>query len=628
MKSLNAFLLSALTVASASAADFTKIKNQSVKSQVKPLAATEAINAANAVTCFYDVPYPEENRADYYVIVATSSDAAYDSNLGVATASNAWVISLDFVNDASSPVALADGTYKVIEDDGSVPAAYTLLGDYSVCQYFDESGNITKEASITGNVTVTNNDNGEYTVKTQATDVNDGTVYNVTYTGRLPFTAPSESYLIFRQIMEDRKDVEFVGGMGFYYGTSLQSSKGGEMMIQLYSDEFNEENGMQYDETTMICLNILGRPFPTVTPTIDPGTYPIVSAREIERGKAFAAREMSYIGQTMVIGTYLRERNSKKYSAQDPMAYCYLESGDIVIEESEKGYKISLENGRTNFGYEVTFHYDGPIGPIVDYSVPDENHPKSTITDDVNLKLSDLPLARVYNGGIINGTQTFLFDIGSRSGLDPQRDNGGDIIRFEFVCEPGTRIVTPGSYTVMAEKYETYYTPGSLGQSRYVPLPKGGTDMSGTIYMSFEEGRTLLVLEDLAWFLEGNVGLSMPTEGQPEGDDNRIYNVKVDLIADNNFFVKGEWTGPAKLMYDPDTVSAIGAVEADGSKASVRGAGNGIYLIADYVGQVEVFSMTGQSCGIFDASQPIDLSAMPSGLYIFKMGQTTAKIVK
>lgn len=73
-------------------------------------------------------------------------------------------------------------------------------------------------------------------------------------------------------------------------------------------------------------------------------------------------------------------------------------------------------------------------------------------------------------------------------------------------------------------------------------------------------------MKDYAWFKEGNVGLSMPTEGQPEGDDNRIYNVKVDLIADNNFFVKGEWTGPAKLMYDPDTVSAIGSVEADGSK--------------------------------------------------------------
>ena len=100
------------------------------------------------------------------------------------------------------------------------------------------------------------------------------------------------------------------------------------------------------------------------------------------------------------------------------------------------------------------------------------------------------------------------------------------------------------------------------------------------------------------------------------------------MTSDNNFYVRGSWTGPVTLMYDPDSLSAIGSVEADGSEAKLFAVGNGLYQVSDYLGSVEVYNMMGSLCGTFNAAQTIDLSAAAPGMYIFKMGKTTVKVIK
>lgn len=610
-----------IAVMSVSATPGYKIHSKALRpTAVATQGTTKSIKPYKPVTCFFDGSV-YDTMGDYYVVVSDTETASYDQNLGEYSATNGWIISLDFVHKVVNPIALLPGTYQVIEDTGSSdPAEFSVISDYSSCLFFDTNGELSISATITGEVIVTAEEDDIFSITAKAID-DSGNTYDITYSGRLPFTDPSHKFSILRQIMEDRTNETFIGGLGFYYGTSLQTSKGGEIMIQLYSADYGTEDGRQYDETTMICLDLVGRPFPNGNIEIDPGTYPIVPITEAARGKALSGREISYMSQTMGIGTYLRDRSSSKYDGSDPYAYAYLASGDIVIEKSDKGYKITLENGVTDLGYKVAFTYDGPIGPLHNYAPNEGNNYLSTITDDVNLKIDDIQVARSYYSGVVNGSRTFLLSIGSHSHKYPERTNGGDAMTLEFCNDLSSQIIAPGVYDMMEEKWETYYEPGKLVQSRWIDSAP-----SGTCYVYFEEGR-YLVMKDYAWFLKGRVTVTKPN-GDSEELNNQVYSFDIDLISDNGFFVKGQWTGPVQLMYDAGAFAEIEAVKADGSNASVRALGNGTYQIVDYAGEVAVYNVTGTLCLTASANDPIDLSSFPGGVYIFKMGQTSIKIIK
>ena len=125
MKKIYAFLLSAAAVASASAADFTKLKSQSAPAAVAPLANSTAIDASRAVSCYYSGD-TYESLADHYAVVSNTETAVYDSNLGETSATDGWVFIMDFANDYTSPVALQTGTYKIVADPYPAdPAAFS-----------------------------------------------------------------------------------------------------------------------------------------------------------------------------------------------------------------------------------------------------------------------------------------------------------------------------------------------------------------------------------------------------------------------------------------------------------------------------------------------------------------------
>lgn len=624
MKRTFSYILMGCIVATASAADFSKLKAQAAPATIAPQAAeTTEINFTSNLAAIYDAT-TYEPLADYYSIVSTSNSASYDSNLGQVTAKDCWVMSLDLVNDPSTSHTLAAGTYKAIGDPyPDMPAAFSAISDYSMVQYYNSEGVVTIEGIVENDVKVEVTDN-IYTVTTSV-KASDGKTYNVTYNGRLPYIDPSQKNFAYRQLNEDRKNINFIDGMAFYYG-SFQSAKAGSMMIQLYDKPFDHETGRMDDNTQMICINIIGRLFSDEKKiTIDPGVYHITK-NSVERGIACAARELDYMGTTIILGTYLQDRNETKYGSTDRSAYGYLESGDILIEAVSGGYHISLENGRTNLGYEITFDYTGAVSPIINSSGEQTETFLSTIEDDVKLALDDLPVAHLWNGGVVNNCRTFVLDIGSPSGRDTERDNGGDIMRIEFVCENGVQQPTIGNYTVMEEVYDTYYAPGTLGQTKWVQASTGGTDISGTRYMHFIENR-YYVMDHYAFINVGTVGLTISNEESP--DSNKpMYDVDINLMSDNGYYVTGKWHGQVELMYDPDSVSAIGTIGTDGSEARIASLGGGLYQAVNFAGTVQVYNVSGVLCGNYDAASVIDLSAMPNGLYIFKAGKTTFKISK
>ncbi|MDE6101265.1 MAG: T9SS type A sorting domain-containing protein [Paramuribaculum sp.] len=628
MKLFYSLLIGALTVGSASANDFIKLKPESATTNFNTLSTPKAatmtpVKVDRSVTCFYSST-TYSSLGDYYTILSDTETASYNANTGSVAAKNGWVIILDFAADYSPTMTLPAGTYKSVEDPyPDDPAPFSLIEDYSPAYYFNNDGEITAQAVITGDIEVAE-ENGIYTIAATAIG-SDGTIYDISFNGRLPYTDPTQKVTQFEQIREDRKDIDFQGGLAFYYG-HFHNTRGGTIMIQLYSGNYDSESGLQGDGSTMICLDILQRYFPDKNNiTIDPGTYTIAPMATLQRNQACAAVETDYMGSTIAVGTYIRDRDSNKIeTVGSAFSYGYLASGDIVIEKTDAGYHIYLKNGVTDLGYEVTFDYEGPVGPIFDYSANESGSALSTITDDVDLAIDDLPKARCYYNGIINNCNVFLLDIGSRSGRDPERDKGGDIIRMEFVNEPGSPVVQPGAYPMMTERADIYYQPWTLGQTHFVSASGGGTDISGTTYMHFIEDR-FYVMDDYAFFKEGNIGVQCDTN---DPFNNRVYSFDIDLIADNGFFVKGKWTGPVELMYDADALSAIGYVGADGSEAKVYAAGNGIFRIADYIGEVLVYNAAGSLCATFEANTDVNLSSMPKGIYILKLGKTTAKVVR
>lgn len=629
MKKFYAISLALLAgVASATASDFSKVKTMGTEAApvVAPLSTLGTVSLDYMVSANYD-GINFEPRAGYYLVMSSAADAVYNSNEGTVTATNGWVLALDLYNNPTDGPTLEPGTYKLIDDPyPAAPDAFSMVKDYSLAQHYDAEGNIDVEFNVSGDAVVTRGNDDIYTITVPISDAN-GDVVEFTYSGRLPFVDPSHKTSIYRQIREDRTDIQFKGGMAFYYG-QFQTTKGGTMMVQLYDGEYSED-GMQYDETQMICLDLIARNFADESKiTIDPGTYIISPLGTLQRNQAGAAAEVNYMGQTVVLGTYLRDRSRTKYG-EDLAAYSYLKTGTITVEAIEGGYRIQLLDGVTDLGYKVTFTYEGPVGPIMNYAADSGKSALSTIEDDVDLKLDDLPIARVWNSGTVNGCQVFTLDIGSRSGRDPERDNGGDIMRLEIVNPAGTTHIEPGSYTIMAERWDTFYQPFTLAQTHWVSASSGGSDISGTCYMHFIEGRSY-VMDHYAFLTEGKMGLTVPegTEWPSDPKADRVYSFNMDFVADNSFFVRGQWTGPVHLMYNPDELSAIGAIEADGSDAKLAMTSPGIYRVANYTGSVMVYNVAGIAVGTFDASQPIDLSAQPAGIYIFKIGNKSIKAAK
>ncbi|MCM1484510.1 MAG: T9SS type A sorting domain-containing protein [Muribaculaceae bacterium] len=612
-------LLSLLCASVAPVADAAIIKSMS-----RPQgAAVKAVPAMPSTisNCFYamydptlaDIP---DGVADYYICFSSGEGAVYDKYNGPLM-KDQWMLILDLYAPVSSPVELPEGTYTASDTYD----AFTFDDQYTYLRYFDANGNydMNNDIVVTGPITVAKTSDG-YTITAK---VNGNTV---TFSGKIDFDDATVAASVYPQIKQNL-DLNFTGALANYDGNLYQSNTGC-MYINLYEKGFNTETGGMTEEGFSLAIMVFGKLFSNSSnATLDPGKYSV--ARNFNRYTFFPGIETDYMGMTVILGSYAKELNlSGKYSDTN-YGYSYISDGTVEIEDKGNGvFRITVDCV-TSYGHTVKGVYEGTV-PVHDQSDANDKPSStlSTLEDDVQLDLEQIKMAYVWNNGVVNGCQTFLVDIGSPSGRDGLRE--GDIMRLELVLPGGTQYIQDGTYTVMEEKYDNYYEPYKLGRGRWVSTSTGGTDMSGTRYFHFEEGR-YLIMDHHAPAASGTVGVTKQTTNTlSDGDEKDCYRFDIAVMCDANFHIDGSWTGPATLMYDPEQLAGIESVDADANAISVKwlDADNVLLLGVTSAEGAAVYNMAGQRMECAVSGCTVNISSLAKGVYVLNINGKSIKIVK
>lgn len=609
-KFLLAFLLcAAVLMPLSSMASAKKLKSYSSYSngQLTIAAATEQLTMTNPVTAFY---FPENDLGNYYIILSDSPDAKYDPNAGQVIMTDGFAIALDLYADPSAPVVLPSGTYT-LEDTYE---KFTCTTEYSIVDRYDADGNIMgNSGSIVSDVVVSDDGSGIYTITAEVEYA--GTVYSMSYTGRLPFEDSSETPSVWPQIKQDM-NIQATGAMAYYNGDQYDNNTG-QMYVYLFDCAFDEETGEILEEGGF-CMNLclINKLFnDPKEANVMAGTYEC--ARNLQRGTFYPGMEIevSLFNVTIPYGTYISHNDSSLYN--DSYGYGYMSEGTIVVEALDNGnFRITV-TGKTNLGYSINGTFEGAI-PVTDNSEGTSKPAHiSTLEDDVDLDLSRHPMARVYNMGNNYGYQQFRVDIGSVSGLDGVYD--GDVMRLEFICDNGAKYLTEGTYTLMEydHNYTNMYAPGRMVQGY---LWDG--DMAGTFYEGFQPDR-YLILQDLAPAISGTVGVTQL--------DDTNWRFDIDVYDDLNYRISGNWSGPLKLMYNPDKIEAglDNITEDSGSVRVEYVTDNSLRVLnVDETSLVKIYSMMGTLIYSGTAAQEVDMSGFTPGVYVLNVNSYAIKIVK
>lgn len=596
------FLLGILSCAVLIGQADAMLPKRAASTGIHTMAAALPTSMNNMLSASYD---PQDDAvADYYMIISDRADAGWSKEDGPKVA-DGYVLRLDcYAPLSGKPVALAEGTYTPSADY----TAMTYDPDFSYLQYYDASGNGSTEYLLTGNVTVAREANGTYTI---TAGVQGGTT--VTFNGAISFDDGTLPPGVFNQI-KSNLDLELNGALAIYDG-NLYESNTGSMYINLYDHGFNPETGGMTEDGFSLALQVFGKLFQdSKTATLDPGTYTVGTS--FKRFSWYPGTEIEYMGMTGIMGCYAKERNPGRYD--DGFAYSYLTDGTIVIEDAGEGvFRITVD-AVTSYGHTVKGTFEGTV-PVIDKSSSNTHSALSTLEDDVELDLSPIPVCRAFNNGTVNGNQVLIVDIGSPAGRDDITE--GDIIRMEFVLAGGSKYLKEGTYTVMGEKWDNYYEPYKLGKGRFVSASTGGSDLSGTRYMHFEEGRTL-VMDNYAPADEGTVSVTQ------NADETWTFNIH--LIDDAQFRIDGDWTGPMILMYDPEAITSIGNISADEEQVSLRWLDRDSFSLVGAADQTaaEVYNIQGMRVNALITPDAISLEGMPAGIYIVKYKSLSFKIAK
>lgn len=554
--------------------------------------------------------------ADCYMLFSDNSSATYDKYNG-AQIKSGFVLYVDvFTGEIEeTPKNLTAGTYTPSENNeaGTYDPYYTYL------QYYDANGNEAESYSSVGNVLVENDAEGlKITV-----NIDKGTeIVPVTFTGVVELDDVKGPSSVYEQIKQNL-DLEFTGSWNVYDG-NLYDSNTGAMYYNLYENGYNDNGGMTEDGFS-VALQMFGKMFKDSKEAApDPGTYTM--ARNYNRYTFFPGVEVDYMGTTIVIGCYVKQR--KTVNGMVSYAYSYISDGTITIEEEGDGVYTFTLDCETTLGHTVKGKFTGKM-PIVDLSDDDgKGSSLSTLEDDVALDLEQHKSCYVWNGGVVNGCQTFLVDVGSPNGRGGNTE--GDIMRLELVLPAGTQYIQEGNYTVMAEKYETYYQPFTLGRGRWVSASGGGTDLSGTRYMHFEEGR-YLVMDHYAPAASGNVGITKISGVTKAEGDNDQYKIDIALMCDAQFHMDGSWSGPAELMYNPDGITAaIDGIQNDAEEVSIKWLDNNTVLVigAASAENAAVYNTAGVRMNCEIQGLTINMSGMEPGIYVLNINGKSIKLAK
>ncbi len=604
---LATFALSLLAMPAAAQTTYTKahasmssIKNAA---KAKPVADAQATTLTSVVAAYYTKASTGVVLDNYYLVLSDKSDATYDDAQGSIDATDAKVITLDLYGPATGSTILPAGEYVA---DGSVDDAEQVYDpDYSFADYYNANGkSLSDPPLITGNVSVTKNTDGTYTLTFADAE---GTSY--TYTGALSFYDRNGSNTVYPQITTD-VNTTFTGGLAFYHGNLMESNTG-NIYINLYDCDFDDTTGAMNGKGFNLSICAFNRLFgDPAQAKIVPGTYTV--ARNFNVNTYFPGMEIDYSGITVLMGTYIKQRKAMS-GADSDYAFGYITDGTITITDGDESGTYNFEvDCTTDRGHKIKGTAKNISFNIIDMSDDDTKSAVSNLDHDVTLDLDYIKTARAYYTGRQNGVNVFVVDIGSPSGKD---GNEGDLFKMEFQTSTSASELPAGTYELMEENHlwTNLYAPYKLTQGYF----DNYGELIGTRYWHFAKDR-YQVVDTFASVITGRVGVEVL--------ENKNYKFTIDCADGRGFLIQGEWTGPLELNYD--TATAIESLSDDkkvgvyvsGSTVSVSGAA------AD--DKVSIYAADGQLVAEGKGNGPIQTGTLGGGLYIVKVAdKVTTKFV-
>ena len=589
-------------------------KPMAVNTHISPLAEAQAnveeLEMNYVLTALYDessfmVP-------NFYLIFSNDANSKYDANTGsISAPANTFTLTLDlYAMPDDEGRILPTGTYSMFDEDSS-ERIFSYSHEFSMLNFYDyTSGQISLQ--LENNVEVERLDNGNYKISVLVDD-GEGNLIRVIYNGPLVLGSSTEKPTVYPQINHNITGNLNKGGIVYYDGVTDYSNNG-VSELNVFSCDYDKDDSFRItSDGLQLSMMIAHKRFTKRgTSTIVPGTY--VNASNLARDTWYPAREISYYGQVMPFGSYVRERKNGSWT------YAYLKEGTFTAVDNGDGTFSGTFKGKTTLGYDVELTWSGP------FVMNDDNATYtvgiSNTVDDVLLDFSKLELGRIYHTGLTGGCRTFIVDLGSPSGRDEGINYGGDLLRMEFYADKNDTRLNPGIYTVVPRRWNSdelkaggTYEPGSLNKGNT-------TNLEGTRYAHFREG---------SWCVADIVGYADEGSVIVETDDWENYKFTIDLVDDIGFKIEGYWDKPIMYYYDPDAIDtggdlmAIEDVTIDAASLYVAKEGNNLVVYNANGATIELYDLEGRLIAS-TTENVIPVSAIGTGLYIVKAGNATVKV--
>ena len=228
-------------------------------------------------------------------------------------------------------------------------------------------------------------------------------------------------------------------------------------------------DGNLYDSTPEPCISICAPPKWTKTPRwsqsgtkfviqlfnklfydkntaeVVPGHYTM--AREFQTRDILSRHRNRLYGHDHSF-RLLRAEYCPGMFADSNYGYSYVTDGTVDIERDSDGKYTIVVDGISSYGHTIKCTFEGTDIPVKDMSDDDRNHRFHTGRRRCTTDLSQIKVARLYYNGVKGANEdchSLILDIGSPSGKDQSIvDNGGQIMRFEFLQTPDSLICLKG----------------------------------------------------------------------------------------------------------------------------------------------------------------------------------------
>ncbi len=512
---------------------------------------------------YFGILEPESNVNNYYFALTDGTFEFTDNTYAMTSPGHVLVLDL-YANAGENWREIPTGVFESSEaaDD------HTYSSQFSGVRHYASASSKGAQYSLSGPVTITEEEDGTYTVTASFLGENN-VEQSMVYKGELKLVNGAHSYAMPQYDGDMYVDGKYATAV---YNGDLFENGSGAMSIQIWDEKYEADGAGGLSATLMI----FGKLFAESTITIEPGQY--VAGTTLTKGTWMPCAELSMMGVIIPIGTY------GHYDDGSELGYfSYASEGTIDIEKSEDGqYNITfdLKNG---FGDKLQGKYTGMID-IYDESDDDtDDDGTSTLEEDYEMDLSHVTEAKLYTPDeiYVQGIGYCSFDMYNpaapyclqdirfssemlrefpQEGVEPKEGDRfeGDIMKLQIIGDPADpKRIVPGTYQVVPERWPAYFQPGVcvpgilLGSEGFV-----GTSwqrLYKTYYKSTDSEGNEVIKTD-GGYMNGHACIygGSITISKPEGVAENVFTIEFNGIDVRKHNVTGTWTGPiAGATYTP-----------------------------------------------------------------------------